>query len=266
MGMGLSCRLQLQHSTSPPQDPCQPLRGWESHVFGWLLLEERDGYKLPPGLRDQAAEAPAGLPSSGWHKWEASVAALRWMELKVVGKSIWAQNSAARAASCGPDGRSAGPRCGWSLQAGWKSKWMVHTDPWPNLQGTVPTKATKCQSCEGCPCCDVGCPMATLHADMSPKAGPLTTRKALWPWSMSREGQQRCEGSGALMLRKLGLFRLEKAQKKPYHSLQLPDRRLLQGGVGLFSQVTAIGQVQIASSCATGGSTWIEGKTSQKGW
>ena len=44
--------------------------------------------------------------------------------------------------------------------------------------------------------------------------GPLTTRKIRRPWSVCREGQRSCEGSGAQIfgeqLRELGLFSLEK--------------------------------------------------------
>ena len=36
----------------------------------------------------------------------------------------------------------------------------------------------------------------------------------------------------------MGLFSLEETQESPYHSLQLPESRLWQGGVGLFSCVT----------------------------
>lgn len=46
----------------------------------------------------------------------------------------------------------------------------------------------------------------------------------------------------------------------------------LKGGynevrIGLFSQVTAVGQEGMASSCAKGGSSWLLGKmSSQKEW
>ena len=43
---------------------------------------------------------------------------------------------------------------------------------------------------------------------------PLTTRKTLRPWSVSREGQRSCEGSGAQFcrewLREVGWVTLEK--------------------------------------------------------
>ena len=45
---------------------------------------------------------------------------------------------------------------------------------------------------------------------------------------MFREEQQSCEGCGAHegQLRELGLFSLEEAQGRPYHSPQLPEKRL----------------------------------------
>ena len=42
-------------------------------------------------------------------------------------------------------------------------------------------------------------------------------------------------------LRELGLFSLEEAQGRPYHSLYQPEGKLWRGDVGLFSQVTVIG-------------------------
>jgi len=61
--------------------------------------------------------------------------------------------------------------------------------------------------------------------------GPLSIRKTLRPGSVSREGQQRGleHRSYKEWLRELGLFNVEEAHKRPYHSLQLPERRLLQG-------------------------------------
>ena len=62
-------------------------------------------------------------------------------------------------------------------------------------------------------------------------------------------------------------FGEEKAQRRSCISLQLPERRLGEMGVGLFSQVTAIVQEGLTSSCARGGSGWILGNiSSQKEW
>ena len=52
----------------------------------------------------------------------------------------------------------------------------------------------------------------------------------------------------------------EEAQGRPYCSLQLPERRLWIGGVGLWTQVTATGQEGMPSSCTRGSSVWILGK------
>ena len=62
--------------------------------------------------------------------------------------------------------------------------------------------------------------------------GPLTTGKTWRPWSVFREGQQSCEGSGAQILwgaaEGTGIVQSgeEEAQRSPYCSLQLPERRL----------------------------------------
>jgi len=103
--------------------------------------------------------------------------------------------------------------------------------------------------------------------------GPLTTRKTSWPWSMSREGQQSCEGLEhkfyGKQLRELGLLSLEKRGLKGDLSALY---NFLKGGCdgegfGLFSQVTAIGREVMASSCTRGGSGWIFEKiSSQKEW
>ena len=56
------------------------------------------------------------------------------------------------------------------------------------------------------------------------------------PWNMSREQQRCCEVSGAQVLwgvaGGVGTVQSgeEKAQGRSYHSLQLPERRLLRGG------------------------------------
>jgi len=62
--------------------------------------------------------------------------------------------------------------------------------------------------------------------------GPLTSRKTLRPWSVSREGQRSCEGSGAQILwgategTRIVQSGEEKAQGRTYRTLQLPERRL----------------------------------------
>ena len=98
--------------------------------------------------------------------------------------------------------------------------------------------------------------------------GPLTTRRTLSCWSTSKEGQQSWwrvwktspvrsgwGNWGCLSWRK-------KAEGGPHCSLQLPERRLWRGGVGLFSQEQAMGWEETASSCARGGLDWILGKIS----
>lgn len=66
----------------------------------------------------------------------------------------------------------------------------------------------------------------------------LTRGKSLRPWSVPREGQWSCEGSGTHHMRKLGFFSLEETQKT---FITLHDE--LKGscsyvGVILFSQAT----------------------------
>ena len=64
---------------------------------------------------------------------------------------------------------------------------------------------------------------------------PLTTGEALRPWSLSREGQQSHEESGAQILWGMAeetgtvQFEEEEAQGRPYCTLQWHDRRLWQG-------------------------------------
>ena len=61
--------------------------------------------------------------------------------------------------------------------------------------------------------------------------GPLTTRKTLRPWGMSREGQQSCEGSGAQALwggaEGAGIVKPgeEDAQGRAHCTVQLPEGR-----------------------------------------
>ena len=61
----------------------------------------------------------------------------------------------------------------------------------------------------------------------------LTTRKILRLWSALREGQQSCEGSGTKWgaTKGNGIVQSgeEEAQRRPYCSLQLPDKRLWRG-------------------------------------
>lgn len=64
------------------------------------------------------------------------------------------------------------------------------------------------------------------------------------PWSISREGQRSCEGSGEEVLQ--GAAEVtgtgeEKAPERTYHSLQLPERSCGKLGVGFFLQMTVIG-------------------------
>ena len=68
-------------------------------------------------------------------------------------------------------------------------------------------------------------------------------------------------------LRKLGWFSLEKRRLRDILSLSTFS---LKGGcgeveIGLFSQVTAIGAEEMASSCTRGGSGWILGGVQEKG-
>jgi len=62
-----------------------------------------------------------------------------------------------------------------------------------------------------------GCAVITLWVFED----PLTTRKTLRPWNVSREGQQSCEGSGAQILWGMdegaGIFKTgeEEAQGRP---------------------------------------------------
>jgi len=78
-----------------------------------------------------------------------------------------------------------------------------------------------------------------------PSFGPFTTRKTLLPWSVSIEGQWSREGSGAQVLRGVaegaGIVQSgeEEAQRRPYHSLLLPERRAWWGGVSLLSHITS---------------------------
>ena len=66
--------------------------------------------------------------------------------------------------------------------------------------------------------------------------GPLSTRRKLRSWSMSREGQQSWERSGAQVwwgaAEGTGMVqsgREEEDQGRPYCSLRLPERRLWRG-------------------------------------
>ena len=67
------------------------------------------------------------------------------------------------------------------------------------------------------------------------------------PWSMSRDGQWSCAGSGVHILKGTaegtGMTQSgeEEAQGRPYCSLQLLKGDSDEMGVGLYSQVTAIG-------------------------
>jgi len=74
------------------------------------------------------------------------------------------------------------------------------------------------------------------------------------------EGQCICEKSGAQVYGDEGTGIVqsgeEEAQRNPYHSPQLTGG-FGEVGVGLFSQVTAIRQEVMASSCARGGSGWV---------
>ena len=59
--------------------------------------------------------------------------------------------------------------------------------------------------------------------------GPLTTRKTWRSWSVSREGQQSCEGSGVQVLwgaaNGIGMIQSEKEETRGCY-LQLPARSL----------------------------------------
>lgn len=50
----------------------------------------------------------------------------------------------------------------------------------------------------------------------------------------------------------------QKSEGRPYSSLQLPERRLQQGGVSLLSQVTKTGPEETVSSCRRG-LQWVSG-------
>ena len=62
--------------------------------------------------------------------------------------------------------------------------------------------------------------------------GSLTARMTLGPWSVSREGQQSCEGCRGQVLwgeaEGIGMVQSgeEEAQGTLYRSLQVPERRL----------------------------------------
>jgi len=69
---------------------------------------------------------------------------------------------------------------------------------------------------------------------------PLTTRRTLRGWSVSGEGQRSwwraCSTSlYEERLRDLHLFSLEEAARRPYRSLQLPERSVVRGGWSLLS-------------------------------
>ena len=82
--------------------------------------------------------------------------------------------------------------------------------------------------------CLKGPEVVRLHIQFS--LGRPTTGKTWRPWSVFREGQQSCEGSGAQILwgaaEGTGIVQSgeEEAQRRPYCSLQLPEGRLWQGG------------------------------------
>lgn len=77
------------------------------------------------------------------------------------------------------------------------------------------------------------------------------------------KGNKAGEGIGTQILRELGLFNLEKeAQGRPHHSLQLPEKWLQPGGVGLCSLQPLTEREDTALSCARGSSGWTSGKNS----
>jgi len=74
--------------------------------------------------------------------------------------------------------------------------------------------------------------------------GLLTTGKTWRPWSVSREGSGAVRGLSTVLWEQLrerdGSLWRRGAQGRA-HGSATPDRRLWGGGVGLCSQVTAVG-------------------------
>ena len=99
----------------------------------------------------------------------------------------------------------------------------------------------------------LGCTLSNVF-----RFGPLTTRKILRHWNVSREGQQSCEGSGAQVLWEvaegtgMGLSGTEGAHRRFHHPYSATKGGCDEVGVSLCFWETVIGREVTASSCARG--------------